>query len=136
MNLFGTIFSHKFMFTLIQQSLSLLLLLFFLGLGLAFIFSACNVYLRDLEHILGIITMSMFYVTPILYPVSMVPERFLKLLNLNPMAPMVMAFQDILYYQRPPQLATLLIVVVYAVIALVAGYFIFQKLQRNFAEEL
>ena len=114
----------------------LLLLLYSLGLGLTFIFSACNVYLRDLEHILGIITMSMFYVTPILYPVSMVPERFLKLLYLNPMTPMVLAFQDILYYQRAPHLDTLVIVVVYAVVALVAGYFIFQKLQRNFVEEL
>ena len=114
----------------------LLLLLYFLGLGLAFIFSACNVYLRDLEHILGIITMSMFYVTPILYPVSMVPERFLKLLYLNPMASVVLGFQDVLYYQRMPHLDTLLIVVVYAIVALVAGYFIFQKLQRNFAEEL
>lgn len=114
----------------------LLLLLYFLGLGLAFVFSACNVYLRDLEHILGIITMSMFYVTPVLYPVSMVPERFLKLLYLNPMTPMVLAFQDVLYYQRAPHLDTLIIVVAYALIALVAGYFIFQRLQRNFVEEL
>lgn len=114
----------------------LLLLLYFLGLGLAFVFSACNVYLRDLEHILGIITMSLFYVTPVIYPVSMVPERFLKILYLNPMTPMVMAFQDILYYQRAPHLDTLIIVVAYALIALVAGYFIFQRLQRNFVEEL
>ena len=114
----------------------LLLLLYFLGLGLAFVFSACNVYLRDLEHILGIITMSMFYVTPVIYPVSMVPERFLKILFLNPMTPMVMAFQDVLYYQRAPHLDTLIIVVAYALIALVAGYFIFQRLQRNFVEEL
>ena len=114
----------------------LLLLLYFLGLGLAFVFSACNVYLRDLEHILGIITMSLFYVTPVIYPVSMVPERFLKILYLNPMTPMVMAFQDILYYQRAPHLDTLIIVVAYALIALVAGYFVFQRLQRNFVEEL
>ena len=114
----------------------LLLLLYFLGLGLAFVFSACNVYLRDLEHILGIITMSMFYVTPVIYPVSMVPERFLKILYLNPMTPMVVAFQDILYYQRAPHLDTLITVVAYAMISLVAGYFIFRKLQRNFVEEL
>ena len=114
----------------------LLLLLYSLGLGLTFIFSACNVYLRDLEHILGIITMSMFYVTPILYPISMVPERLLKVLYINPMTPMVLAFQDILYYQRAPRLDTLVIVIAYAAIALVTGYFIFQKLQRNFVEEL
>ncbi len=114
----------------------LLLLLYFLGLGLTFVFSACNVYLRDLEHILGIITMSMFYVTPILYPISMVPDRLLKVLYINPMTPMVLAFQDVLYYQRAPHLDTLVIVIAYVVIALVAGYFIFQRLQRNFVEEL
>jgi ABC-2 type transport system permease protein len=107
-----------------------------LGLGLTFVFSACNVYLRDLEHILGIITMSMFYVTPILYPISMVPDRLLKVLYINPMTPMVLAFQDVLYYQRAPHLDTLVIVIAYVVIALVAGYFIFQRLQRNFVEEL
>ncbi len=114
----------------------LLLLLYLLGLGLAFVFSACNVYLRDLEHILGIITMSMFYATPIIYPVSMVPERFMKYLYLNPMTPVVMGFQDILYYQRLPRLDTLLIVFIYAVISLIVGFFVFQKLQRNFVEEL
>jgi len=114
----------------------LLTLLYSLGLGIAFVVSACNVYLRDLEHILGIITMSMFYVTPIIYPVDMVPEKFLTWFKLNPMVPMVMAFQDILYYQRVPQMDTLLTVGVYAVVFIVVGYFVFQKLQRNFAEEL
>ena len=114
----------------------LLLLLYSLGLGLAFIFSACNVYLRDLEHILGIITMSMFYVTPVIYPISMVPERFLHYFYLNPMVPMVTAFQDILYYQRAPHMDTLLGVVGYAVAFIVIGFIVFQKLQRNFVEEL
>lgn len=114
----------------------LLLLLFALGLGIAFVVSACNVYLRDLEHILGIITMSMFYVTPIIYPVDMVPEKFLPWFKLNPMVPMVIAFHDIIYYQRLPQIDTLLTVTFYAVVFIVSGYFIFQKLQRNFAEEL
>lgn len=114
----------------------LLVLLYFLGLGLAFIFSACNVYLRDLEHILGVIIMAMFYATPIIYPVSMVPERFMKYLYLNPMTPVVMGFQDILYYQRTPHLDTLLLVSVYAAVALISGFFIFLKLQRNFVEEL
>lgn len=114
----------------------LLLLLYSLGLGLAFIFSACNVYLRDLEHILGIVTMSMFYVTPVIYPISMVPERFLHYFYLNPMVPMITAFQDILYYQKAPHMDTLLGVVGYAVAFMVIGFVVFQKLQRNFVEEL
>lgn len=114
----------------------LLILLFSLGLGIAFVVSACNVYLRDLEHVLGIITMSMFYVTPIIYPIDMVPEKLLPWFKLNPMVPMIMAFHDVIYYKRVPQLDTLLTVIFYAVLFIVVGYFIFQKLQRNFAEEL
>ena len=114
----------------------LLILLYALGLGLAFIFSACNVYFRDLEHILGIVTMSMFYVTPVIYSISMVPKKFLHLFYLNPMVPVVLAFQDVLYYQRAPHMDTLLSVAGYAIAFIVIGYFLFQKLQRNFVEEL
>lgn len=114
----------------------LLILLYFLGLGFALIFSACNVYIRDLEHILGIVTMSMFYVTPVIYPIEMVPERFLPYFKLNPMAFIVCAFQDIFYYKRLPEIDSLLYIMVFSFSILIIGYFVFQKLQRNFVEEL
>ena len=114
----------------------LLILLYCLGLGLSFIVSALNVYLRDLEHILGILLMSLFYVTPIIYPVEMVPDKFISWMKLNPMLHMVMAFQDILYYKRNPDFQTLLVIMISSMVIIVIGYIIFQKLQRNFVEEL
>lgn len=114
----------------------LMLLLYFFGMGFAFIFSACNVYLRDLEHILGIVTMSMFYVTPIIYPVNMIPKEMLPWFSLNPMVPVVIAFQDVLYYQREPKLETLISALLLTLIFLFFGFYVFQKLQRNFVEEL
>ena len=52
----------------------IMVLEYFFALGMAFIFSALNVYFRDLEHILGIVTMAWFYFTPIVYTIEMVPE--------------------------------------------------------------
>ena len=114
----------------------LLILLYCLGLGISFIVSALNVYLRDLEHILGILMMSLFYVTPIIYPLEMVPNKFVFWMKLNPMLHMIVAFQDILYYKRDPDIQTLLVIMISSMIIIAIGYVIFQKLQRNFVEEL
>ena len=114
----------------------IMLLEYFMVLGMALMFSALNVYFRDLEHILGIVTMAWFYLTPIVYTIDMVPTQFLGLFYLNPMTSIVQAYREVLYYQQIPQFTTLGSVVVFAVIFIVAGYAIFQKLQKNFAEEL
>lgn len=113
-----------------------LLIIYMIGLGLAFFFSAINVYFRDMEHILGIVTMSLFYATPIIYPVSMVPERLLGWFRFNPMFSVICTFHDILYYQRPPDMGLLLNDLTIAVVILVVGSVVFFKLEKNFVEEL
>ena len=114
----------------------LLFFIYILGLGIAFIVSACNVYFRDLEHILSIVTMSMFYVTPVIYPLEMVPGNFLPYFKLNPMAFIICGFQDIFYYKRPLEIDIILSIMLFSVSFLITGYMIFQKLQKRFAEEL
>jgi len=114
----------------------IMILEYLLALGLAFIVSALNVYFRDLEHILGIITMAWMYSTPILYGIEMVPENFRPIFNLNPMTPIIEAFRSILYYKTMPDLSHMGMILVWSIGFIVAGYFIFQRLQKNFAEEL
>lgn len=105
-------------------------------LGGAMLTSALTVYFRDLEYILGIITMAWMYMTPVVYSIEMVPERLRPLMNLNPMTPVIVAYRDILYGKQVPQISTLTSGFVLGVIVLVVGYVVFQKLQRGFAEEL
>ncbi len=114
----------------------IMLIEFITGIGSALLFSALTVYFRDLEYILNIITMAWMYMTPILYPIDMVPEQFHQLLYMNPMTSVVIAYRDVLYYQQAPQLKTLGYAVVWGLVLVVAGFGIFQKLQRNFVEEL
>ena len=109
---------------------------FFFVLGLVFIFSALTVYFRDLEHILGIFTMAWMYITPILYTIDMIPEKFRFIADANPMTGIVVAYRDILYYGKFPDFSTLWFTIIFSVITTVVGYFIFQKLQKKFAEEL
>lgn len=114
----------------------IMILEYFFALGMAFIFSALNVYFRDLEHILGIVTMAWFYLTPIVYTVDMVPEQFLGWFYVNPMTHIMDAYRAILYYHQVPEFNTLGSIVVFSVGCIVVGYGLFQKLQRHFVEEL
>lgn len=114
----------------------IMLVEYLLALGIAFITSACTVYLRDLEYILGIIAMAWQFLTPVMYASDMVPDRLLPIWNLNPMKSVIEAYRDILYYQQVPQLGTLLVAVLLGVGFLIIGAIVFDKLQKGFAEEL
>lgn len=105
-------------------------------LGGAMLTSALTVYFRDLEYILGIVTMAWMYMTPVVYSMEMVPEKLRPLMNLNPMTPVIVAYRDILYNKQIPEIGTLANGFILGVIVLILGYIVFQKLQRGFAEEL
>ncbi len=109
---------------------------YLLAIGFALIASALTVYFRDLEYILGIITMAWVYLTPVMYSADVVPEKLRAFLNLNPMAPIIIAYRDILYYKQTPHLSTLLSAVLIGIVSCVFGYIVFRLLQKRFAEEL
>ena len=109
---------------------------YILALGMAFLVSAITVYLRDMEHILGIVLMAWQYLTPVLYDYEMVPEEYRLIFSLNPMTPVISAYRDILYYSKVPDLTTLLSAFAMGVAVLIVGWFTFAKLKRRFAEEL
>lgn len=113
-----------------------MLIEYILALGVTFLTSALTVYFRDLEHILGIISMAWMYLTPILYDVTSVPEEFLPIFNLNPMTPIIVAYRDILYYGKAPQVNTLLNAFILGILVLGIGEVTFAILQRHFVEEL
>ena len=109
---------------------------YILVLGMTFIFSALNVYFRDLEYILNIIVMIWFYLTPIVYEIEMIPEKFRFWFYLNPMTGIINFYRNILYYKRMPSFNAFGGILIYGIIMIIIGYFVFEKLQRNFAEEL
>ncbi|BCN32220.1 ABC transporter permease [Anaeromicropila herbilytica] len=109
---------------------------YILALGIALISAALTVYFRDLEHILGIVTMAWMYLTPIMYSVDMVPKNIIPIFNLNPLTPVIIAYRDILYYKRIPHLDTLFQATVFGIVILLIGSITFSHLQKNFVEEL
>lgn len=109
---------------------------YLLSLGIAMLTSALTVYFRDLEYILGIISMAWMYLTPVMYNIDMVPEKFAKIFYLNPMTPITIAYRDILYYKSVPEVSTLSSAFILGMLVLVIGSLVFHQLQKHFVEEL
>lgn len=109
---------------------------YLLALGITFISSAVTVYLKDIEYILGIVSMAWQFATPVLYSIEDVPEQLRRIFYINPMTPIIVAYRDILYYKEIPELKTLIWGSSLGVVLLVIGVFVFGRLKRHFVEEL
>ena len=109
---------------------------YILQLGIAFILSSITVYIRDVEYLMNVFMMLMFYMSPIVYSPDMIPERFLPLFKLNPMFHIIKYYREILYYKQTPELSGLFMLFFMCLVVLVFGYLVFRKLEKRFAEEL
>ena len=114
-------------------------------LGMALLLSVLNVYFRDVQHLMAIVLQLWFYATPIVYPLTVVPEskrwlgheipvRFLY--GLNPMVRFVEVYRNLLYDLRLPSLGNVAFLVVASAAALAVGLAVFARLEPRLAEEL
>ncbi len=114
----------------------IMLIEYTMALGIAMLSSSITVYFRDCEHILGIVSMAWMYLTPIMYSVEIIPEKYVPLFLLNPMTSVITGYRDILYYGRVPELRTLISAAIFGILILIIGGVVFSKLKKHFAEEL
>lgn len=110
----------------------LLILIFAFSLGLGLLLAALSVFFRDLVHLWSVFLTAWTYLTPIFYPIEILPENILGFMSFNPMYCYVEFFRDIALYGTTPALAVFLPCLLYAVTALIVGGIVFKKLQRKF----
>ena len=104
--------------------------------GLALIFSAINVYVRDARYFVESANNILFWLVPIFYSFSMIPARFREIYMFNPVAALVMALRNILLEGHAPAASLLSKLALVSFATLIAGWFIFKKLQGRFYEYL
>lgn len=109
---------------------------FALCLGLSLIVSALNVFFRDTEHLLAVVLLAWFFLTPIIYPFSQIPLEYQRLAFLNPMTGIVTAYRSIFLSTdiMAPRLAALSLCMSLAICAV--GVAFFQRVERRFVEAL
>ncbi len=105
-------------------------------LAISLIISSVCVYLRDLQHFIGIALQLLFYAAPIVYAPSSIPAEYQWILKYNPMTYIINAYRSIFYSHSMIELKPLFIVLAIAIVGCVVGYLIYSKLQKGFAEQL
>jgi ABC-type polysaccharide/polyol phosphate export permease len=109
---------------------------FLFTLGIVFILATFNVFFRDLRYIVQNLLMALFFLTPIMYDVTTIPERFWVLLKLNPMEHIINDYRCIFYYNTWPDWGDTGIVVAISLVLIVLGVWAFETHKESFAEYL
>jgi ABC-2 type transport system permease protein len=109
-----------------------------MNLGLAFLLAALDVHYRDIEHILGIVLLAWYFLTPVLFPIALLADRQreLFLLELNPMTGVVVGYQRALLDGLPPDWWTLGYSAVVALVLFVVGFAYFRRTKDDFESYL
>jgi ABC-2 type transport system permease protein len=116
--------------------LPLLLVHLLFTLGLAFVLATCTVFFRDVAHLTEVAVVLLFWLTPIIYPVSMAPPTLQLFFKLSPPAAFAIAYQDILFWGRVPEELVLSTLLAWTVAALLGGHAVFRRYSPAFAEEV
>lgn len=105
-----------------------------LTFGIVLFASAVNVFYRDISQVIPLVMRIWMYLTPIIYPISLVPEKFRDIYMLNPMAGIIDSYRQIILVGDAPNFKYLAIGVVVSVILFFGSYVYFKSVEMRFAD--
>jgi lipopolysaccharide transport system permease protein len=114
---------HRTWLYLFVPFVSLLLI----SLGFGFFFAIANVFFRDVAHILQVILQAWYFLTPVMYPIDIIPQQYRRLFQLNPILYPVNGFRLAIYYGLLPSPQSMAASLLGGVLACYVGYRIFVK---------
>ena len=127
------IFQVPMRWTLVWVPL-LVLIQILLILGVILLGSAINVFFRDVRFVVPLGLQLWLYATPVIYPISLVPERFRTLYMLNPMAGLIASYRRVILQGLPPAPLDLALATVLSCTLCVLAYWFFKRVERQFAD--
>jgi lipopolysaccharide transport system permease protein len=105
-------------------------------MGLSWALASLGVFLRDVSQFIGVVTMSMMFLSPIFYPASSLPPAYQTLIFLNPLTAPIEMVRDLMYWGKLPSLSLLGMSALGALGFAVLGFAWFQKTRKGFADVL
>jgi ABC-type polysaccharide/polyol phosphate export permease len=109
-----------------------MLALFLFTLGCGFLCATLNVFYRDMSHIVQIVLQAWFYLSPVMYSLEFLPQRFRGLFRLNPMLYLLNEFRMAIYYGQMPTARSIAASLAIGLGFLIAGYGLFRRYEGSF----
>jgi lipopolysaccharide transport system permease protein len=129
------IINHTVQWTLILLPVVMLPLVFF-SLGLSWFLASLGVFLRDINHIIGLALQVVFYASAIFYPLEALPSYAQSIIRFNPLTSIVTNFRRVILWGMMPNWTGLLLWILITGLILVLGYTWFMKTKKAFADVL
>lgn len=107
-----------------------------LGLGFGLALGVLNVFMRDVGQVVPVVMQFLYWFTPVVYMANIIPQEFREWLVFNPLIPIVTAYQDVLLYDRTPDVAGLLTVGAGALVLLGISLVLFRKASPEMVDQL
>ena len=104
--------------------------------GLGWLFASAAVYVRDVNQVVGVGMLMVFYLTPVFYDHARVPTEYQWLFDLNPLTTLLTAYRDILLRGELPDPGPLALLALFSAVVALAGYALFRRLEPGFVDEL
>lgn len=102
--------------------------------GLSLLFSAFNLFYRDIQYVIGLTLMLLMYLTPVIYSAENLPERYRIIFQLNPMAVLINAYRQTILGGGVPNFSSLGIALLVSILTVILGFGVFKKLEGVFAD--
>jgi len=105
-------------------------------LGLSLFFAAANLLYRDIQYLLSMILLLWMYITPVIFPADMVPEKYRILFQINPMAIIINAYRQVILGGGVPKYSSLIIATILSFVFLLLGLRYFKSREKIFADNI
>lgn len=131
-----SIFSSSFNIYLLPYVIPIVIaqIIFLIGLGV--LFSIINVFVKDITQIVQVLLQILFWLTPIVYMESDMPEYLQNILFLNPMAYLISGMHDIFYFSKVPELKPIIIIFALGFFICFLAFYLFNKFFSEIMDEL
>lgn len=104
-------------------------------LGIMFFTSYLTVIIRDVQQLIAVFIQLLFYLTPLMYPIHVLPENIAEIVTfLNPLAALVSAYRDVITYNRPPDFESLYFAIALSGVMLYSGYMFFKANEKKLSD--
>lgn len=114
----------------------LILITLILAIGIGLLLGVLNVFMRDIGQVMSIVLQFWFWLTPVVYMIDAMPEKYYKLLLINPMTGVVLGYHNVLVFNKAPDLSLLIYPFILGLLLLGLSLYVYKKANEDMADVL
>lgn len=114
----------------------LMVLTLLLSMSVGILLGSLNVFMRDIGQVVPVVLQALFWLTPVVYSINILPERVQAFFKLNPLYPLVASYQNVLVFGKPPMLRELAVLTAFTLLMALVAMIVFRRASPEMVDAL